>query len=158
MGVAVGRTRVGVGGMGVAVEGTGVLVGGIGVVAVAVGGTGVEIACTGSDVGVACTGFDVGVACAGVAVRLQAVVARMIPIATSKRPSLFLLIVKPPFRVAVHRDSLHSSGLLCRDQGLESWFCKRFIEAGHGTSSPYSQLRKPFFVVRDGAWTIQGDT
>jgi len=91
MGVAVGGTGVGVGGLGVAVGGTGVLVGGIGVVAVAVGGTGVRVACTGS---------DVGVACAGAGVRVQAVAARMIPNATSKGHSLFLFIVKPPFRVA----------------------------------------------------------
>jgi len=92
MDVAVGGTGVGVGvgvgSLGVAVGGTGVLVGGMGVVAVAVGGTGV---------GVACTGSDVGVACAGATVRAQAVAARMIPSITSTGHSLFPLIAKPPF-------------------------------------------------------------
>ena len=74
--------------MGVVVSGARVLAGGIGVVAVAVGRTGVEVACTGS---------DVGVAGAGAGVRVQAVAARMIPIATSKSPNLFPLIVKPPY-------------------------------------------------------------
>ena len=77
--------------MGVVVTGTRVLAGGIGVVAVAVSGKGV---------GAACTGCDVGVACAGVGARAQAVAARTNPIATSKDPSLCLLIAKPPFRVA----------------------------------------------------------
>ena len=65
---------VGIGCMGVVVAGTRVLAGGIGVVAVAVSGI-------------------------GVGARAQAVAARTNPIATSKDPSLFLLIAKPPFRV-----------------------------------------------------------
>jgi hypothetical protein len=73
--------------MGAVVTRTGVLVGGIGVVGVAVSGI---------RVGVACTGCDVGVARPSVGIREQAVAARTNPIATSKAPSLFLLIAKPP--------------------------------------------------------------
>lgn len=65
--------------MGVVVAGTRVLAGGIGV------------AVSGMRVGA------VGVACAGVGSRAQAVAARTNPIATSKDPSLFLLIEEPPF-------------------------------------------------------------
>ena len=82
---------VGIGFVGVVAAGTRVPAGGIGVVAVAV---------SGMRVGAVCTGCDVGVARASVGIRAQAVAVRTMPIATSKDPSLFLLIAKPPFRVA----------------------------------------------------------